>query len=384
MRHTKTALIAGLLLNSDWAFAEENICVDLATTIGKNYSNYLSVDQQKVVQKADLCSENYEFASSAKRAQLEASYKVFSGSASASGDEVRNSQSRECDKKFGDFWRNQITSTEGRNVSAEGASVISQCLALTNDALNPILTMAEKGREVTFSVQYKPNVSGDIKINMFGPSDLEYNKCVVTSPAGVKDVKKLDDVAQSLAPTQGISMNCKRDARTREINGVKYKCTDESIFTIATSGPVKSIKIPRICDETIMPSRADDLQSQLDKLKKSIVGFEAETCPDGWEAYEPAYGRFLRGINPSGSPVDPDGRRAAGSHQDDAIASHAHSVGTSGADSFSMAPGGATQRLAHFKPPADAFSGGPAKETGATGSSETRPKNVAVLFCRLK
>jgi len=46
-------------------------------------------------------------------------------------------------------------------------------------------------------------------------------------------------------------------------------------------------------------------------LNGSIVAFSLEACPEGWEAYAPAAGRFIRGI----AKDDPDGIRPAGSIQ---------------------------------------------------------------------
>jgi hypothetical protein len=114
-----------------------------------------------------------------------------------------------------------------------------------------------------------------------------------------------------------------------------------------------------------------------------VVSFVASKCPEPWVEYEPAYGRFVRGIDPTGK-IDPDGVRAFGSTQTDGLASHTHTMGVNGGDSFSMAPGGATQRLANFAP--DGYGAGPPKQTApnAGGLSETRPKNVALLYCMLK
>lgn len=91
-------------------------------------------------------------------------------------------------------------------------------------------------------------------------------------------------------------------------------------------------------------------------------------------------GVFLRGINSGRTDewVDPAGERAPGDLEKDEFRSHNHRIGTSGADTFSMAPGGATQRLAQFIN--DAYSGGGPKQTDVAGGQETRPVNAAVYF----
>ena len=108
----------------------------------------------------------------------------------------------------------------------------------------------------------------------------------------------------------------------------------------------------------------------------TISAFAAASCPSGWVEYGPARGRFLRGID-NGAGNDPDGTRAPGNVQADMLAAHTHGL-----------PGS----LLHNSAPADFSSqgGGSAdyrrnENTGHTttssGGTETRPKNVAVIFC---
>jgi hypothetical protein len=54
------------------------------------------------------------------------------------------------------------------------------------------------------------------------------------------------------------------------VNGVTYDCTKETIFVIATSSPVKAIKIPRVCSETIQESRADRIEKKADEALSRI------------------------------------------------------------------------------------------------------------------
>lgn len=116
----------------------------------------------------------------------------------------------------------------------------------------------------------------------------------------------------------------------------------------------------------------------------AIMAFDLASCPTGWSEYTAARGRFLRGIDSTGA-ADPDGVRTAGSTQNDALKSHKHATvvekdtglfvgfgaggGGTGAPSSPryMSAGNATLGSA---------------ETSEVGADETRPKNVAVLFCR--
>lgn len=111
----------------------------------------------------------------------------------------------------------------------------------------------------------------------------------------------------------------------------------------------------------------------------AVMAFNLTSCPSGWSEYTPARGRFLRGID-NGAGNDPDGTRAPGAVQADMFKSHTHNtvfqndgrtleVGTTSGDDvqFSFSDAGGTH--------------GPALITTATGGAETRPKNVALLYC---
>ena len=107
----------------------------------------------------------------------------------------------------------------------------------------------------------------------------------------------------------------------------------------------------------------------------AVLAFEAERCPGGWSAYAPAFGRFVRGIDPG---VEADRRRKPGSLEDDALQDHVHEI--------------AGAKTAGHQPQVGAPHG---YDAGALGNTinetkfvrsakvgdETRPKNVALLYC---
>lgn len=121
---------------------------------------------------------------------------------------------------------------------------------------------------------------------------------------------------------------------------------------------------------------AASVKAQIDLLlpKGAVMAFALDACPDPyWEEYEPAYGRFIRGIDKQGS-TDPDGIRAPGNKQPDQFSSHTHS------QQFGMKKG-------HFNSegweevPHVNQSGKRGVATYSSGDQETRPKNVALLYC---
>ncbi|MFD0986115.1 tail fiber domain-containing protein [Methyloligella solikamskensis] len=117
----------------------------------------------------------------------------------------------------------------------------------------------------------------------------------------------------------------------------------------------------------------------------TIAAFEASSCPTGWSEYQAARGRFLRGID-NGAGNDPDGTRAAGDMQGDALQGHRHAhynttVGaTSGSSGHLHSAGGGNTTQSHENTVRDPITDG-TNGTPRT-ANETRPKNVAVTFCQ--
>ncbi len=141
------------------------------------------------------------------------------------------------------------------------------------------------------------------------------------------------------------------------------ECAQEAVETAAQTKSLLEIMIP----------------------KGAIMAFNLNSCPTGWDNFEAANGRFLRGIDLENKNIDPDGVRKAGSIQDDRFQNHSHSMDS--VQSSAHAPGG---RGGH------GYQAGPqgynVARTNAVAadadvrqdSRETRPKNVAVTFCYRK
>ncbi len=112
-------------------------------------------------------------------------------------------------------------------------------------------------------------------------------------------------------------------------------------------------------------------------LPGAVVPFALETCPTGWQEYSPAYGRFVRGVDKSGNRVNPDGMVPIGTEQVDTYASHSHPIATVETTSHAHLDGGSSFRVfsaAHARDPSNIGS-------SVVGTTETRPKNVSLLYC---
>ena len=118
------------------------------------------------------------------------------------------------------------------------------------------------------------------------------------------------------------------------------------------------------------------LTERLDK-RGEVAAFAATSCPANWEPYTLAAGRFIRGFDPDGT-IDPDGKtRTIGSTQLDSVGPHAHTMGNNGMDT------GANVEQDRY-PNFGGLGVGAKHQTDNNSGVETRPKNVALLYCILK
>ena len=127
-------------------------------------------------------------------------------------------------------------------------------------------------------------------------------------------------------------------------------------------------------DRRFMPKDGKDGVNGQDGTSKvvptgAVLSFNLLNCPNGWKAYTKAYGRFIRGLDITGD-IDP-GRRL-GTTQSDEIVSHRHKWGGT-----SNAVGGNTSSLSKVGNQTQS-------PTSNFGGNETRPKNVALLYCEKK
>lgn len=120
-------------------------------------------------------------------------------------------------------------------------------------------------------------------------------------------------------------------------------------------------------------------------LKDGIVAFDKASCPAGFEPYAPAYGVFIRGIDPEGQ--NDEAGRAPGSFQDSMIGRHAHNSVVS-ADRMGHPDGsgdtcrGKSAACSYWRGNKDLELAVASAPTTHAGGDETRPKNIALLHCK--
>ena len=110
--------------------------------------------------------------------------------------------------------------------------------------------------------------------------------------------------------------------------------------------------------------------------KGAVMAFALDDCPDKWSIYPEARGVFIRGIDPTGgTEKDPDGKRNHGHYQSDSFMEHAHSLKDSGKGHWEASRDENKQRVGDWEKHSNPVT------SSKSGGKETRPKNVALLYC---
>lgn len=131
-----------------------------------------------------------------------------------------------------------------------------------------------------------------------------------------------------------------------------------------------------LSNDTLTIENGNSIVIPLNTPAGAVMAFNLATCPTGWIAADGTNstpdlrGEFVRGLD-NGRAVDP-GRTLASSQADD-LKSHTHStVQMIGNNNIDGVDSTTTHSGEHHNE---------ARQTGATGGSETRPRNVALLYC---
>ncbi|MES9901599.1 MAG: hypothetical protein ABW168_02820 [Sedimenticola sp.] len=195
--------------------------------------------------------------------------------------------------------------------------------------------------------------------------------------------RKITSIVEEITTAKGKALNAVESAQTAidSLDKVTQKVGDIKKDAEATFSQIakirKEVSGAANVDMEALANIVEPLINKRLAIQNAILAFNSKACPKGWKVYEPAEGRFLRGIDRNGGS-DERGR-APGSIQDDTLQDHQHSIEP--AKSAAHQPG---------SPAPHGYGSGPyghniesTKGVGGSAriSGETRPKNVAVLFC---
>lgn len=284
---------------------------------------------------------------------------------------------------------------ETRTIYSEALNAWNQCNDLANREqvfVDHVISPDSSFLEI--SLAYKGGARSGVEF--FGVKSRGFT-CAIAAPNGDQD-NKWEDADGDLAPDkpyyidrQAVSISCDRDAASIiERNSGEYSVKSAGMVSLRTASAPYQIFFPEQYTPTLPTRRAEVLEAEMQKVeieiaalqaafKGSVLAFEADTCPSGWSVYAPASGRFIRGIDIVNAGNDPDGVRLPGSVQADAFQTHQHLMkihtpGTTGSRNH--------ENMEYQHPNGKIYQTTEIVGGSKHHPSETRPVNVALLYCK--
>lgn len=262
---------------------------------------------------------------------------------------------------------------EARTISDGALQAWNQCQDI---AKKDVFIKATPSGPHSDFVHFEIDSTLNADLRLFPEKTVNYTCDVqMVSKEGVdKGIPKQTDLStHPYIKNSNIHYNCQRMKPSVEnINGLKKLTYEQAYISIQTSGPALQFYAPEAVKDYVTTPPG------------SVVAFNLSACPNGWSEYEEAYGRFIRGFDRSGK-IDPDGKRKLGIPQEDSFEKHIHKAHMQvGAEPPRGAGGALSSRAAggHGKAAKDSQryeTNGLLESTGDT--EETRPKNIALLYC---
>jgi hypothetical protein len=318
---------------------------------------------------ANFCNEYRSHHADSSSHNFGASYKFLSASYGSSGASVDDVASRYC--------------SAGADLSARADAYKQYVEAIAPGAYEAYEScVANTGKDLVFSLNEGSILPTDFMLTASFKSSIVGVMSVnveASSSSGVACKWNGTNSSKKSLPSGGSAiLTCSRKDQSRK-SSVTVVGT-----SIASAPPVvmpwKAYDKDGNPKDTIV-SMAEQIRKLQASLVSSVVAFASDSCPQGWVEYKEAYGLFIRGIDKSGNNIDPSGLRKVGDPmQPDVVGPHTH-----------------TARMKLGAEPLDggARSGEAAGGHGATaphwtsdylimsnGGAETRPKNIALLYCR--
>lgn len=351
-----------------------------------NITRYKSADHAIAYKWHSNCG--VDFSSASDSTIRKASVSVFGyGSGDASGNSGHQSKKLKkwCDENKSFAQNNKQLYEEARTISDSALQAWNQCQTIAKKGV--FISANPSGNNSDF-VHFEIDSTLDADLRLFPETSHNYTCTTHLSEkeGDEKGLTKETDLSeQPLIRNSNVHISCSRQApKVDQIDGFKRLIYEQAYISVQTSGPSLQFYAPEV------------VQDYLSTPAKSVVAFAASKCPNGWNEFKPAQGRFIRGIDKTGNNIDPDGTRLLRDLQDDSTkipnniqitndGNHSHPI-TQIRGAFISG----NQRKAGQEWSTPGMFGGHHPVTDNSGShshgvsggaAETRPKNVALLYC---
>jgi len=339
----------------------------------------LSKTTAQVVQSQDslesnasaFCKEYKSQTSSSKSASYSASYKFLSASMGQSNAAESDVASKYCSSDASLTVRADAYRQYVESISPQAYAAYEACEKFSRQDIsfdvNPASILPA---EMSISASFAPKKESVSKLKYAASKDV---KCRWTT--------KEQDGVTVLPSGSSTLLECERAGYTKPSFISIYEENSGNSNRLTIAWPAYNDNGTPLNLVTDLQQKTQEALTRLDQFSRSLSGavlaFNASQCPAGWTEYAPAYGRFIRGIDKGATKADPAGPREPGNVQADALAKHSHELSLQGASG---------NRAFVNRTPAWGYDDWHGAVTSATtresGGDETRPKNVALLYCQ--
>ena len=215
-----------------------------------------SSGQQEQLNRANLCVAEYDKATSEQKASIEASYKMFSGSAEASGSQVRERQRQMCDSRFGYYWFSQTGLYEQFTHSEKALDTLRACIEASSRGLKVVPTFTPEQTAFSASITW----SGGSAIALNGIT-------VVPAAAATCRLNSGAQTPQMLKPNIAQTFSCERRTASRIVNQETVTCAPSVVISVDSAETPFAFSLPERCDREFLNSRYTELKAQVDAIR---------------------------------------------------------------------------------------------------------------------
>lgn len=353
------------------AHAQNSSCEAIIQMSRVSNSQYYSATKVQA-EAQEFCNEFQKYKSSGKLSSIGASYKLFSGNAAKTSSNVEDIASKYCGGSSSNSADQNAHRTYIETIAPGAYLAYERCLAMGSHGVHTTILSRDNSKMI-LQVSHKTGSSSDKALMTFTASG--------SAQCAWLDKKEL--------PAERVV-----DGNTTRLIECSRPAGDTTDTTVVVSrqdsGNGDGVQFEwRLQSQAAKDAELAQMKAQYNELKNELVhtwaslaggvlAFESTSCPAGWSDYTPAYGRFIRAIDRSAKPIDPLGLRAPGSLQDADLAPHTHSTfGYNHEHGLYKRAGKGNSNFDALNVQAITV-----KESSSGSGKETRPANVALLFCQ--
>lgn len=365
---------SGLFASPAAAQVSQSVCDPILASGVRDTNQATSFRYQAKNAQSVLCRSEYSTYNAAANADMNGSFNLIGILEGSPDDQVNASNYREkrsdfCSQNFSNDAMNSYQSSAISTLNVALANVFERCVTNRAAAGGGLYAWVEPGDDLkTFTVRVRK--TGEARIRRFYAVTADSAKV----PAAISCQPNLTGASETdpVVVSGSRDFACVRSNPNVAVTLIGETESDGTLFINSVVLPGRAATVADLGSRIALLEATESMRSV---PKGAVLSFAAETCPAGYSDYRPAYGRFVRGYDPTGQ-IDPMPNREIGSLQEDSVESHSHGVLVYTRTHRASRDGRGRKTV-----PRDQDGSKQTQASGNFGEEETRPKNVTLLYC---